>query len=225
MQSENKIIELINVSKSYGSAVVLKSVNLTVNESEFISIRGKSGVGKTSLFKIVGLLELPSDGTVKLFGKNVHALSEDEKTHLRLRQLGLVFQFFNLLPSLTVLENIELPMALAGVKKSSRSERALELLRYFDLAQLAERFPENLSGGERQRIAIIRALVNCPAMLLADEPTSSLDDENSALLLDLLNRIRKEQKVTILLTSTDLYEKLPTTKDYLLREGQIRQIS
>jgi putative ABC transport system ATP-binding protein len=224
MQSENNIIELINVSKSYGSTAVLKSVNLTVNQGEFISIRGKSAVGKTTLFKIVGLLESPTDGTVNLFGRNVHALSGDEKAHLRLRQIGLVFQFFNLLPSLTVLENIELPMALADVKKSSRRERAFELLRYFDLTQLAERFPENLSGGERQRIALIRALVNYPAMLLADEPTSSLDDENSALLIDLLTKIRKEQKVAILLTSTDLYEKMPTTKDYMLKEGQVRQI-
>ena len=113
------------MSRSYGSAVVLKSINLTVNQGEFISIRGKSGVGKTSLFKLIGLLQLPSNGTVKLFGKNVQALSEDEKAYLRLRQLGLVFQFFNLLPSLTVLENIELPMALAGVKKSPDARERL----------------------------------------------------------------------------------------------------
>lgn len=115
-------------------------------------------------------------------------------------------------------------MALNGIKKHQRIERANELLKFFEITKLAERHPDNLSGGERQRIAIIRALVNYPAILLADEPTSSLDDENSALLLDLLCRIRKEQKVSILLTSTDLYEKLPTTKDYLLREGQIRQM-
>jgi putative ABC transport system ATP-binding protein len=136
--------------------------------------------------------------------------------------MGLVFQFFNLLPSLTVLENIELPMALAGVKKSQRHERAHELLRYFDLTQLAERFQDNLSGGEKQRIAIIRALVNYPAMLLADEPTSSIDDENSALLLDLLYKICKEQKVAVILTSTDLYEKLPVSKDYVLKDGQLK---
>lgn len=211
------------MSRSYGSAVVLKSINLTVNQGEFISIRGKSGVGKTSLFKLIGLLQLPSNGTVKLFGKNVQALSEDEKAYLRLRQLGLVFQFFNLLPSLTVLENIELPMALAGVKKSPRRERAFELLRYFDLTQLAERFPENLSGGERQRIAIIRALVNYPTVLLADEPTSSLDDENSEFLVNMLCRINREEKVTVVLTTTDLYEKLPTTNDYVLKNGQMQK--
>ncbi len=211
------------MSRSYGSAVVLKSINLTVNQGEFISIRGKSGVGKTSLFKLIGLLQLPSNGTVKLFGKNVQALSEDEKAYLRLRQLGLVFQFFNLLPSLTVLENIELPMALAGVKKSPRRERAFELLRYFDLTQLAERFPENLSGGERQRIAIIRALVNYPTVLLADEPTSSLDDENSEFSVNMLCRINREEKVTVVLTTTDLYEKLPTTNDYVLKNGQMQK--
>ena len=116
-------------------------------------------------------------------------------------------------------------MALVGTKKRQRQERANELLKFFDITKLAGRYPENLSGGERQRIAIIRALVNSPSMLLADEPTSSLDDENSALLIDLLSKIRKEQKVAILLTSTDLYEKLPTTKDYMLREGQIRRIA
>ncbi len=224
MQNESAIIELLDVSKDFGASAILRHVNLTANEGEFISIRGKSGVGKTSLFKILGLLDKPSEGTMKLFGERVNMLGDSEKARLRLRQIGLVFQFFNLLPALTVLENIELPMALAGVKKPQRRERAFELLRYFDLAGLAGRFPDNLSGGERQRVAVIRALVNYPAVLLADEPTSSLDDENSALLLDLLGRVNREQKVTVVVTSTDLYEKLPTSKDYLLRDGQLRQI-
>ena len=221
MQNDSQIVELINVTKSFGSAVILKNVNLTVNQGEFISIRGKSGVGKTNLFKLIGLLEQPTDGIIKLFGKNIHQLNDDQKANLRLRQLGLVFQFFNLLPSLTVFENIELPMALAGVKKSGRRERAFELLRYFDLVGLAERFPENLSGGERQRIAVIRALVNYPTVLLADEPTSSLDDENSALMLKMLSGINREEKVTVILTTTDLYEKLPTSSDYVLRHGEL----
>jgi putative ABC transport system ATP-binding protein len=225
MQNDNTILELIDIHKNYGATQVLKGVNLTLKQGDFISIRGKSGVGKTNLFKIIGLLEPPTKGTINIFGKNTQTLNDDQKTELRLKQMGLVFQFFNLLPSLTVLENIELPMALNGIKKHQRSERANELLQFFEIAKLASRHPGNLSGGERQRVAIIRALVNHPAMLLADEPTSSLDDENSALLLDLLCTIRKEQKVSILITSTDLYEKLPTTKDYLLKEGQIQQTS
>lgn len=121
----------MGVSKKYGSTVVLKDVNLSVNAGEFISIRGKSGVGKTNIFKIIGLLASPSEGFVRLFGRNVESLSEGEQADLRLKRIGLVFQFFNLLPSLSVLENIELPMALAGVKKAVRRERAFELLRYF----------------------------------------------------------------------------------------------
>jgi putative ABC transport system ATP-binding protein len=218
MQNDN-IVELINVHKSYGLTDVLKGINLTVKQGDFISIRGKSGVGKTSLFRIIGLLENPNEGKINIFGKDALLLTDNQKTDLRLKQIGLVFQFFNLLPSLTVLENIELPMALRGIKKPQRQERANELLKFFEITNLSERYPENLSGGERQRVAIIRALVNYPAILLADEPTSSLDD---ALLLDLLSEIRKEQKVAIVLTSTDLYEKLPTTKDYSLRDGQIR---
>jgi len=225
MQKDECLVELIDVHKSYALTEVLKGVNLTVKQGDFVSIRGKSGVGKTSLFKIMSLLDSPNRGTVNVFGKDASKLNDDQKTDLRLKQMGLVFQFFNLLPSLTVLENIELPMALVGTKKRQRQERANELLKFFDITKLAERYPENLSGGEKQRVAIIRALANYPAILLADEPASSLDDENSALLIELLSRIRKEQKVAVLLTSTDLYEKLPTTRDYMLKEGQIRQIA
>ena len=218
-------MELVDVHKSFGATEILKGVNLTIKQGDFVSIRGKSGVGKTNLFKIMGLLETPNEGTVNIFGKDTSTLNDDQKTELRLKQMGLVFQFFNLLPSLTVMENIELPMSLNGVKKPQRIQRANELLNFFELAKLAERYPESLSGGERQRIAIIRALANYPAMLLADEPTSSLDDENSALLLGLLRKISQEQKVAVVLTSTDLFEKLPTTRDYMLKEGIIKQIT
>jgi ABC-type lipoprotein export system ATPase subunit len=224
MQEDKPIVELQNIHKNYGTTQVLKGVNLTVQQGDFISIRGKSGVGKTNLFKIIAMLETPSQGTVKLFGDDTKSLNDNQRANLRLKQIGLVFQFFNLLPSLTVRENIELPMSLNGTKKPQRQTRANELLSFFELTKLAERYPGNLSGGERQRVAIMRALVNYPTVLLADEPTSSLDDENSALLLGLLLKIQKEQKVTVLITSTDLYENLPTTKDYMLKEGQIKQI-
>jgi ABC-type lipoprotein export system ATPase subunit len=224
MQEDKPILELQNIHKRYGSTEVLRGVNLTVNHGDFISIRGKSGVGKTNLFKIIGLLESPTEGAVNLFGKDASTLNDSQKADLRLKQMGLVFQFFNLLPSLTVLENIELPMSLNGIKKADQLTRANELLSFFELTKLADRYPGNLSGGERQRVAIMRALVNYPSMLLADEPTSSLDDENSALLFQLLCKIQKEQKVSILITSTDLYEKLPTTRDYLLKDGQVKPI-
>ena len=214
------MIELINVWKRFSATEVLRKINLTVKQGEFISIRGKSGVGKTTLLKIIGTLEPPSQGEVKLLGKSVHKLNDNEKSDIRLNHIGFIFQFFNLIPSLTITENIELPLALAGINKQKRREKAQNLLRYFDLAGLAKRFPETLSGGERQRVAVIRAVANNPKIILADEPASSLDDENSTLLTNLLSDINKK-KVAIVLTTTDLYEKLPTSRDFLLKNGRL----
>lgn len=219
------LVELSNVWKYYGAVEVLRDINLKVEEGEFISIRGKSGAGKTTLLKIIGFLEMPEKGDVKFLGKLINSFNDDEKSELRLHYIGFIFQFFNLIPSLTVLENIELPLALAGVSKQKRRERAYELLKYFDMTNLANRFPETLSGGERQRVAVIRALANNPKLILADEPTSSLDEENSKLLIELFAKINREKKVTIILTTTDFYEKLPTIKDYSLKDGYLRIIS
>lgn len=218
------MIELSNVWKKYGATEILRDLNLRVKEGEFVSIRGKSGTGKTTLLKIIGLLEPSDEGKVRLFGKTVNGLSDDEKSNVRLHHIGFVFQFFNLIPSLTVMENIELPLALSGITKQERKQKARHLLKYFDLINLAERFPETLSGGERQRIAIIRALANNPKIILADEPTSSIDNENSNLLLNLLNLINRENKVTIILTTTDLHEGLPTGRDYMLKDGRLEEI-
>lgn len=218
------MIELLNVWKRYSVAEVLKGVNLTVSEGEFITVRGKSGVGKTTLLRIIGLLETPDRGEVKLFGRATHRLSDGEKSSMRLHSIGFIFQFFNLLPSLTVLENVELPLALAGVGRGERRRRAYELLEYFNLVGLAERLPETLSGGEKQRVAVVRALANNPRIILADEPTSSLDDENSKLLINLLLKVNREMNVTIVLTTTDIYENLPTSRNYLLKDGVLHEL-
>jgi len=218
------MIELTNVWKKYGANPVLKGLNLTAKEADFISIRGKSGVGKSTLLRIVGLLDNPDEGNVTLFGNNTAKLKDEQKSRFRLYSIGFIFQFFNLIPSLTVSENVELPLALAGVRKLERKKRAVDLLNYFELAALAQRFPESLSGGERQRVATIRALTNDPKIILADEPTSSLDDENSALLIDLFSQINKEKGATIILATTDLYEKLPTNKDYSLKKGRLQEV-
>jgi ABC-type lipoprotein export system ATPase subunit len=223
MQEDNNIIELINVHKSYRTTTILKDINLSIKQGEFTSIRGKSGVGKSTLLKILGFLETPDEGTIKLFGQDITKLNDNQLSNLRLKNIGFVFQFFNLLPSLTVQENIELPLALASVNKTKRKERTTDLLKYFGLEHLTERFPENLSGGEKQRIAIIRAIANNPKIIIADEPTSSIDDENAQLLMNLLTDINKNQKVTIIMTTTDQYEKLPVTKNYLLKDAQLRE--
>ena len=218
------MITLRNIWKSYSTSQILKGLNLTVDSGQFISVRGKSGVGKTTLLKIISLLEPPDEGQVKIAGMDTNSLSDEEKSMLRLKNIGFIFQFFNLIPSLTALENIELPMALAGVKKQERRKKAIELLNYFGLESLAQRFPETLSGGERQRVAVIRALANNPQILLADEPTSSLDNENTEIFNQLLKKINREQKTTIILTTTDLYEKLPTDKNYILKDGQLHEM-
>lgn len=200
---------------------MLRGLSLKVDRGDFISIRGKSGSGKTTLLKIIGLLEDPDRGSVRFMEREVNDMDDDEKSRIRLHEIGFVFQFFNLIPTLTVLENIELPLALAGVRKQERQKRARELLKYFQMEDLADRFPETLSGGEKQRVAVIRALINNPNLILADEPTSSIDDENSQLLMDLLKSINWEKKITIILTTTDLYEKIPTIKDFLLKNGRL----
>jgi putative ABC transport system ATP-binding protein len=225
MQTLNPAIKLSGVTKTYGSNVILKNINLSINQGEFICIRGRSGAGKTSLFKLLALLEQPTAGSVNLFGQNTVKLHDGELADLRLHKMGLVFQFFNLLPSLTVMENVELPMALAGVKRGVRQLRARELLDYFGLAGFAERFPEGLSGGERQRVAVVRALVNRPRLVLADEATSSLDDENAALVLGMLRRVNREEGVTVVFTTTDLYEPLlGASADYVLRGGVLETV-
>lgn len=217
------MIEISNVWKSYGATQVLRGINLCAEEGDFIVIRGKSGAGKTTLLKIMGLLEPPDKGEVKIFGKTTNMLSDDEKSKMRLHAISFIYQFFNLMPTLTVLENVELPLALAGINKLERKKRARELLGYFDLVDLAYRFPETLSGGERQRIAIIRALANNPKIILADEPMSSLDDENSQILIKLLSEINRERKVTIIFTTTDLYERVPATKGFVMKEGLLKE--
>lgn len=221
MPDERNVIELVNLWKKYNSTELLRGVKLAVEKGQFISIRGKSGMGKTTLLRIIGLLEPHDKGELRLLGRDINGLGDNQKSGIRLNQIGFVFQFFNLIPSLTVTENIELPLALAGIRKKERKQRASELLKYFDLTGLSERFPETLSGGERQRIAVIRALAKNPAIILADEPTSSLDEENSNLLMNLLTTVNRDKKVTIVLTTTDQYEKLPTTRDYLLKDGHI----
>jgi len=219
-------IELINVWKNYNNNVaVLKGVNLSVPVGAFISIRGRSGAGKTTLLRLIGLLDRPSNGEIILLGLEASKLSDGEASRIRLKHIGFIFQSFNLIPSLTVLENIELPMALLGVKKEARRKKSIELLERFHMEMLADRFPTELSGGEQQRVAILRATVNNPDIILADEPTSNLDEENSRLVYELLSEINRESLATIIVTEVSLEEKLPTSEDYLLKNGTLYKLS
>ena len=217
------MIILKEVYKSYSGYPVLKGVNLSVREGEFISIRGKSGAGKTTLLKLIGLLDTPDKGKVEIMGKDVKNMSEEEKDVFRLRNIGFIFQSFNLIPSLTILENVELPLVMPGVKRERRKKQALQLLKQLNIDHLADRKPESISVGERQRVAIARALANNPRIILADEPTSSLDDENSRKILELLLKAKKKG-VTVIMTTTEILKPLPTNHDYILKKGKLERI-
>ena len=218
------IIKLVEVSKSYPkSDEVLKKISLTIEEREFVVIRGRSGIGKSTFLRILGLLDFPTSGTVLINDHDTSKMNDSKLSDLRLRTNGFVFQQFNLIPSLTNLENIEIPMEIANIERNERRKRAESLLESFGLSKYAARYPEEISVGEQQRVAIARALANNPKVILADEPTASLDEKNSDAILDLLKRINEENKVAVVLTTTSLTEKYDSTSELIIEDGNLRE--
>tara|TARA_Y100000994_G_C15692973_1_gene442271 strand:- start:1118 stop:1798 length:681 start_codon:yes stop_codon:yes gene_type:complete len=197
---ENQI-ELVNIQKNYGTHVVLSNCDLCVRNGEFVVVVGRSGSGKSTLLNLIGGLEQPTDGTIKVSGNSLTNLNEEELSKLRRQKLGFVFQFFNLIPTLTALENIRLPMALNRINKKETIERALSLLEEFGLFGFDQRFPEELSGGEQQRVAIARALAHKPDIILADEPTGNLDLDTANEVLELLNRTCRQRGTTLIMAT------------------------
>lgn len=181
----------------------LRGISLTVEAGEFLAVTGPSGSGKSTLLHLMGGVDTPDAGTVELAGTDLDRLSEPERARLRLLRVGLVFQRFHLLPMLSARENVELPMAEAGVGRAERRERAAGLLERVGLADRAEHRPGELSGGQRQRVAVARALANRPVLVLADEPTGELDRTTGASILDLFGRIN-ESGTTVVVATHDL---------------------
>ncbi|MDA8098218.1 MAG: ABC transporter ATP-binding protein [Nitrospiraceae bacterium] len=198
------MIELKNASKSYkqGSREVhaLRNVSLTIRKGEFLSIMGPSGSGKSTLLNLVGGLDQPSQGEIFMDGKPLHGISDDELTLIRRRRVGFIFQFFNLLPILTAVENVSLPLLLEGTPFNQIQPRAVELLNQMGLGNRVEHRPEQLSGGEMQRVAIARALVTNPAVLLADEPTGNLDSHTSEEIFMLLKTLHDKGQTIVMVT-------------------------
>lgn len=198
------MIELKNVHKVYPmgevSVPALRGINLTIHPGEFVAIMGPSGSGKSTLMHLLGCLDLPSDGVVQLDGKDITKLDEDTLAQIRGKKVGFVFQTFNLIPTLTAQENVELPLFFQGVPREKRRARAAELLRKVGLDGRLHHKPAQLSGGERQRVAIARALANDPEIILADEPTGNLDSESGKAILELLAQLHREGKTIILVT-------------------------
>lgn len=196
------IIDIKNLKKAFdnGKIVALDGVNLQVDDGEFISIMGPSGSGKSTLLNMIGALDRPDSGMIKVAGRNL--MKEKDLSSFRARKIGFIFQLHNLIPNLTALENVEIPM-FEGPYKDMMEERAMELLEYFGLVDKANRLPSELSGGERQRVAIARALANDPSIILADEPTGSLDSKTEKKILRKLKELNREHKVTIVLVTHD----------------------
>ncbi|SDN85342.1 ABC transporter ATP-binding protein [Prevotella communis] len=205
------MIDIKNITKSFGSLQVLKGIDLHIDKGEVVSIVGPSGAGKTTLLQIIGTLDKPDTGSVCVDGIDTTALSQKALADFRNRHLGFVFQFHQLLPEFTAIENIMIPAYIAGTSNKAAKERAKELLQFMGLTDRANHKPNELSGGEKQRVAVARALVNSPAVILADEPSGSLDTKNKEELHQLFFDLRDKFGQTFVIVTHD--EQLATITD------------
>jgi putative ABC transport system ATP-binding protein len=200
-EQDPPLIRLTGVSKRYGGQFVLQDTSLSIEAGELIVIVGRSGSGKSTLLKLIGAMDRPSGGEVHVLGQRLDSLGEHELSLLRRRSIGFVFQFFNLLPTLTAVENVSLPLAMNGLDTDHASERARGLLERFGVATCADRFPEELSGGEQQRVAIARAIIHEPPLIIADEPTGNLDLDTAQDVLALLDRTCRQHGTTLIMAT------------------------
>ena len=206
-----------------GKLEVLRGVNLEIAEDDFVAIVGASGVGKSTLLHILGFLDTPSEGEVFFRGKSSKQFSDDQLAEIRAKNIGFVFQFHHLLPEFTALENVVIPQMIAGVSVGHARERAFELLEYLNIKERAHHRPAQLSGGEQQRVALARALANEPAILIADEPTGNLDDENSHRFMQLLTQIRSERRFAVILATHNFEIASYARRIYRLRGGKLHE--
>jgi putative ABC transport system ATP-binding protein len=214
-------IELENVSKRYGRQPVLQAANLTVDRGQMVAVMGRSGSGKSTLLRVIGGLEAADEGVVRVDGTDLTALTEAERARRRRNGLGFVFQSFNLIPTLTVAENVELPLALNAVKPDQMQKRSRALLEDLGLGNCADRFPEDISGGEQQRVAIARAVIHEPKLVLADEPTGNLDAETAHHVLELLRRTCRERNATLIVATHSAEVAAQAARVLEIRAGRI----
>jgi putative ABC transport system ATP-binding protein len=219
------IIELDQIHKVYTMGDVevhaLRGVSLTIREGEFVAIMGASGSGKSTTMNIIGCLDRPSRGTYILDGQDVSQLSKDERADIRCSKIGFVFQGFNLLSRTSALENVELPMLYAGLDNEERLKRAGEALQSVGLAGREQNHPNQLSGGQQQRVAVARALVNQPALILADEPTGNLDSRTSVEVMEIFQRLNRERGITLVLVTHEADIAQYADRIVIFRDGRI----
>jgi putative ABC transport system ATP-binding protein len=219
------IIETVNLCKTFSlgnvAVEVLKDINLTINEGEFVSIMGPSGSGKSTLLYLIGSLDKPTSGSIKVKGKELAVMGDGEESILRRRTLGFVFQFYNLIPNLDVEENIMLPVLLDGKRLKAYRHRLDEILETVGLTDRRQHTPRELSGGQQQRVAIARALINEPDLILADEPIGNLDTKTGMGIMDLLKRINQEQGKTIVQVTHSMEAAAYSQRIINLRDGKV----
>jgi putative ABC transport system ATP-binding protein len=218
------MIQLAQVSKVFDGrrkVTALEGINLEIGRGELVSIAGPSGSGKSTLLNLIGGLDRPSAGEIRIEGRALNTLDDDELTRVRRDKIGFIFQFFNLLPSLSCLENVALPLHLRGWRRRRATERARELVELVGLGQRLEHLPEELSGGERQRVAIARALAVYPPIVLADEPTGNLDSQTGAEILTLVHDLHSRLGATILIVTHDASVAESCPRNLELRDGRI----
>ena len=221
------VIELEHIHKTYTMGDVdvhaLRGVSLTVREGEFVAIMGASGSGKSTTMNIIGCLDRPTRGRYILDGEDVSEMSKDERADIRCQKIGFVFQGFNLLSRTSALENVELPMLYAGIETSERKQRAMDAMAAVGLSGREQNHPNQLSGGQQQRVAVARALVNDPALILADEPTGNLDSRTSVEVMEIFQRLNRERGITLILVTHE-----PDIADYagrvvVFKDGKIKR--
>ena len=215
------MIEIEHINKSYGQLHVLRDVSVTIEKGEIVSIVGPSGAGKTTLLQIIGALDAPDSGSVRYDGVDVLKMRDNELARFRNKNIGFVFQFHQLLPEFTTVEHVAIPALIGGLKQGEARRRALELLDFMGLTERAEHKPAQLSGGERQRVAVARALVNNPEVILADEPSGSLDSQNKQELHRLFFRLRDEMSQTFVIVTHDETLARDTDRIIHMKDGAI----
>jgi putative ABC transport system ATP-binding protein len=218
------LIKITNIKRNFQlgeeTIYVLKGIDLQINKGEYVALMGPSGSGKSTLMNILGCLDTPTSGNYILNNKDVSKMHDDDLAEIRNKEIGFVFQTFNLLPRTTALDNVALPMVYAGFSKSERNKRATEVLTQVGLADRMDHQPNQLSGGQRQRVAVARALVNNPSIILADEPTGNLDSKTSVEIMALFNEIHNQGNTVILVTHEEDIAKY-AKRIIRLRDGMI----